>query len=696
MSDSISEITSSENITLTNRWEINEIDLGFDRIFGLDVIDGKLYGVGSMFKDDTSLYFTFNVDIDGQYGINEVYSIENGESILGAGYNDAGEFLMLISGFSGGKSHMVLRLYDGSGIVWETPAELENNMFLLSSSGIYWNDGRWNILYNGYVHQFDSSGDLIRQDMINQSIVSGGYKARDGVHIFGIGWQMTVSSNGLSSDSKWDNLIISHSQDSFFGAKDYDYLRCGSDGLWGGSFSGNEEMLADWSNSDFAAKDVSVVYLSSKDEGYIYSVGSGKENVYTMKRTDDITYQSSQVIRVCYISFGNVDYMQTAAVEFNKLHPEIRVIPEIMNTADDYAVEVNKNLAAGTAADILMLPASFDVESYINKNVFADLYSVGSSPIKPDELLNCARSRYELDNRLYLLPSSFRIVTMSAEKSTVNKSDWTVEEFIRRYDAADEEGKHLIQEYSRSSVEDILDNYICEEFMDLESGNCNYESREFTDLIEWLKQLPENGSVNVYNEESFISGDIRMGIERITDISSYIASLNRWGEYSGELIGLPSVDGGKHYIDESWLFGINNASENQDYAADFLRYYLENQDLSISGYISPVKKVTERNVNSSIDCTYIYDPIRSTSWISTQNITEIGNDRSKIYISINRSLIENFISFLENIDKTETSPHQITDIVYEELEDYFYGKRTSSETANNIQNRVQLWINEHR
>ncbi len=149
MSDSISEITSSENITLTNRWEINEIDLGFDRIFGLDVIDGKLYGVGSMFKDDTSLYFTFNVDIDGQYGINEVYNIENGESIMGAGYNDAGECLMLISGFSGGKNHRVLRLYDGSKIVWENPAELEYNMFSLSSSGIYWNDGRWNILYNG-------------------------------------------------------------------------------------------------------------------------------------------------------------------------------------------------------------------------------------------------------------------------------------------------------------------------------------------------------------------------------------------------------------------------------------------------------------------------------------------------------------------------------------------------------------------
>ena len=130
------------------------------------------------------------------------------------------------------------------------------------------------------------------------------------------------------------------------------------------------------------------------------------------------------------------------------------------------------------------------------------------------------------------------------------------------------------------------------------------------------------------------------------------------------------------------MFAINSDSKNKEGAWDFLEYLLseEYQKLLREGF--PVRK----------DCIEIYlndmyDPYVKFS----EDIGEASEYGSRE---------ENIARMREMLDAAVFNDwrgkiNPLRDIIYEEVQMYFAGDATLDETVNKIQNRVQLYLDEH-
>lgn len=87
-----------------------------------------------------------------------------------------------------------------------------------------------------------------------------------------------------------------------------------------------------------------------------------------------------------------------------------------------------------------------------------------------------------------------------------------------------------------------------------------------------------------------------------------------------------------------------------------------------------------RETNSLGESSYIYLKIMDTNFLKPDETP----------------WLEEFMDFVENCQPTPDTPKAISNILYDELAGYFEGNRSAEETAQTIQNRVQLYLDEQK
>lgn len=395
--------------------------------------------------------------------------------------------------------------------------------------------------------------------------------------------------------------------------------------------------------------------------------------------------QERTVLRL--VTLHSNDPLRDAAARFNRESSNYMVKIDdysIYNTeTDPYAgqTKLNTEILGDNPPDILNLPG-LDVESYIKLGILEDLYPyLDSDPeFKRDDFLPNVLEAMGDGEKLYGLTTTFRINTVAARNSAAHKVDWN----FSGVQKAVSENPQAFLGMSQKDFLDLVCSYMLSNFVDWEKPEASFDSPSFISLLETCSLLPaaadERGLYDLKSHPNDQVWFVPMPVEYLTDSRDCELA---FGEPE-IFLGYP--ESGSTVSPRLYLSMISSG-KNRDGVWSFLRTLLSatlqesDAEWNFQGF--PIRKDSlEDMVQRSMHP-------ETTEYLGNVQTGEMEEMQPPTEEQVNRVL-----ELLYNTSTLESTNTWIKDIVLEEADAYFSGRKTAEETVAIIQNRVMTYINE--
>lgn len=459
-----------------------------------------------------------------------------------------------------------------------------------------------------------------------------------------------------------------------------------------GETEGTEKM--NFINSDLNISSFNaLVYLDDTSFAGVFYEGYGSRThigVFTHVDPADVPDKAVLVLAGTYIS----DDVIQRVVEFNRASDQYRVIVQSLEEYDsDEALaagiaEATGSVFAGNMPDILVMDG-LPAETYAANGFLAD---IGELIREDDELsridfLTNVFNAYTIGGKLYYLIPSFQADTMIGAASVVgDRTSWSFADALQLLETLPE-GTNLIPDADRTSFLRTMLACCGSSFINTDTGKCSFQSQEFPDILEYAKSLPDEPNMDSYDEDYWrnYEAQYREGRTVLAGIavSSFDDALYYVHDLFGEdvsYIGFPSGSGTGACIRAKEAYAISAHSGCIEGAWAFLRYYLTDEYQSGLKTGLPVQK--KYFLESSL--TVLEKP--------RTNGTDAKSDASEY---LTEEQLEKLYSFLLSTDRRYYINEDIMNIINEETGAFFSDDKTAQETAEIIQRRVQLYLDEN-
>ncbi len=507
-----------------------------------------------------------------------------------------------------------------------------------------------------------------------------------------------------------NGLGESYGNFSFHTGVDKSLLVSGSDGIATFDISSQtREELFKWLDVDINSDDVS--QAGELSDGRIWAVireydkdyNSTYQLVYLSKKdASEVTARQEILYGAMWIDSD----VKRNIIKFNKSNTEYRIIVKEYGK-DDYEtglIQFGADLTTGSCPDIIGL-SQLDFAQYANKGIFEDLYPyMEQSGIKKEDYVENVLEAYDVDGKLYGIMPSFYLSSTAVKKSLVgDKTGWTLNEML---DLVDEVKPEYVMSYE--SKENML--YYCvyqnvDEFIDWESGACNFDGDQFIRALEFAAQFPSAEEVDYSEREgtSTLLHDDRLLLMQttISSVQEYQMMKGMFGE-DIVYIGSPSSDRKGNTIQSTGgSLAMSSKSKYKDGVWEFMKVLLEAeyQDDLINehgGFGFPVRKASlEKQFEYDMTAEYYED--EDGNQVESPKTTWGYDDFSVEIMAATQEEIDEIKALIASAEKvSENADQQIINIITEETEPFFKGQKSAADVAGVIQNRVQIYVNENK
>ena len=262
------------------------------------------------------------------------------------------------------------------------------------------------------------------------------------------------------------------------------------------------------------------------------------------------------------------------------------------------------------------------------------------------------------------------------------------------------EGTQLIGELTRSGFVHMMMQYCGNDFVDMETGKCNFNSENFITMLEYARMLPEDIDWSEYGDDYWEKQDSQYRENRTLLAECEVSNVRYVNDYIngyfGEkisYIGFPSADGNGAVVEAGEQYLISAKSENIDGAWEFVRYYLT-EEYQKEVLMFPVNKdvFLERAMEATSNPYTIDSNGDKTEY---EYKLSIGGE-SVVLPNMTEEQVNEFVEFVENIDKCVYYDEDIEAIINEEVASFLAHQKSAAEVAKIIQSRVELYVNENR
>ena len=404
-----------------------------------------------------------------------------------------------------------------------------------------------------------------------------------------------------------------------------------------------------------------------------------------------------------------VVYLAGAGFEFD---PELQRLIAAYNGSNedyyiktiDYLIEGNDyedakkrfslELISGNIPDIIMVNTVEDEMVYADKGIICDLYSLmDTDEFSKDKLIGSAIEPYEIDGCLYSVAPEFAIYTVVAKGSKMGTQNGLSFDEYRRILSENNVGPEAIYNLSFADEPDIirLSNQLMDDFIDWNKMKCDFNDREFKELLRFVKayrEMENTGDKGLL--QRITEGEIIASCVRIGNVSDYQIQKELFGEDIC-FIGYPTSHGtGVAVGSMGARLAITTKSDVKDVAGDFLKFYLVNY--SDERGFSVVKDLFEKQLSEAQLDTYIIDEDGMESKIPKNYYFDSGT--STVVYAASSEDCDVIRSLVGEADSKYEYYPTVTRIIEEESESYFSGFKSEGDVAKIIQSRVQLMLNE--
>lgn len=655
-----------------------ELDLGLDlqntEICGMTYLENRLH---LLIDDGNSGYSAISMHLDGSK--ENLLPLETDASMVG-GHISGAHFLT-----------------DGNIIgLYVTSTEYD------PESGDIYREPEYKLI------KWDSEGKLIENNSIDLSQVginnvSQMILQKDGtlfVTYYNNDWsKLFVCKSDFASGSKGEKVEfpIDFLAYRFYPGETTDLMINSTTGLYTYHLGDAEPIkLMDFGNSDFASLDFdTITFLNDKEFVATYRDTTDltlKLSKFTYVDSNEVTDKINIVLGCEYINSN----LSKQIADFNKTNDTYRIVIknyDLYNTMEDYSlgsIQLHNDIISGNMPDILLVNSTMNIDYLANKGLLVD---VGELISKDKELANIEYlenvfQAFSVNDTLYTVVPSFSVSTMIARKDMVgNRTSWTMPEFLEYMDTLPDDidpfGFPLLQD----TMIYYLLQYCAEDFLDMNTGTCHFDSPEFIAWLEFAKTFPAELNESFWNDYDWNAQERIFRDKKAVLMSNFIWNMEELvydihGTLGSEasFVGFPGLSGNSSVIiSDCDGFLLSSHSKNLEGAWSFVRYFLteEYQTDNQTDQLPVMKKTFEEQLAQAAAKPYKIDDGTILEPFSQKEIDEIRD-------------------FIYSIEKRTYNDGNVHQIVTEEANSFFAGDKSAKEAAEIIQNRVQLYLDESR
>ena len=470
------------------------------------------------------------------------------------------------------------------------------------------------------------------------------------------------------------------------------------------------KMLMNSINSDLLADDINMVlWIDDQHFAAVYHdirTYAQKCACFTYVDPADIPDKKELVLGGSYVG----SEIRAKVIQFNQSNSQYRITLKdysIYNSPEDWTAgqtRLNNDIISGKMPDIMMFTDLNSYRNYVSKGALADIGKLlaADPELGGLEYLQNVWDAYSVNGQLYAVIPSFNVQTMVAKKSLVGEpQSWTMAD-VEAVLATMPQGAAAFGDMTRDGFIYNILSYGGKDFIDLETGECHFDSQEFIDMLEYAKTLPKE-SYKEDEDYDYFSHENQYRENRSLMRELYISNIEdckyQIKGYMGEevsYVGFPTSDskGSCLGISGSALM-ISANSQQQDEAWQFVRQFLtEEYQTSSELYSMPVLKSA-----------FLAKAAKATErsyWTDENGNKEYYDD----YWTINgeqvvlepftQEEVEEICQFIYGVNRTAYYNEEIRNIIIEDAEAFFSGQRSAQEVAGIIQSRAQVYVNENR
>lgn len=491
------------------------------------------------------------------------------------------------------------------------------------------------------------------------------------------------------------------------GCGDIRFAILNSENITAVKYDGSEEVILDWTKSNLEVSSVQLL-----DEGTMLYSDWGEYGIEMnlLKRKRQSELKETPVLDLMVISSWSD--MPALINDFNRSQSDFRVEAEFLTIDVSDPAEYEKvmeqaekefqmKLLTDDAPDLVITLDSETIFNYGNKGAFADLYALmeNDAEMNKSAFLPNILKAYESENgELYGIPSQFEIDTVMIKSKFCDKENWTMNDMIFTYDKAESE-HDIYKWYDRQQILELFLRGM--DFVDEKSGTCSFNSSEFIEMLKFCKRfptkldIPEKDYDNPAQMEFLDNYYYSQSQKYITDedliySGSFGSADSIGGSYSyakaamgGEdvtLVGYPSNNGNGTKLAAKDNIAISSKCENKKAAWAFVKSFLSQK----TQYIPVIEEKFEKTL----------DGWKELGGFGNSGAGYYEDDGFKVYplTQEERDYFESLIRSLTTLSPTRSTA--LNDIIYEEAEAFFADAKTAEETAEIIQNRVEIFVSE--
>lgn len=511
--------------------------------------------------------------------------------------------------------------------------------------------------------------------------------------------KLYISKPDFASGNKGEKveLPIDFLAYQFYPGETSDLLISNTKGLYTYNLGDLEpSILMDFANSDFAGLDFqSLAFINDKEFIATYpdtDWQTYKLSKFTYVDSTEVTDKINIVLGCEYLNSN----LSKQIANFNKTNDTYRIVIknyDSYNTMEDYSlgnIQLHNDIISGNMPDILLINSTLDIDYLANKGLLADVGELieNDKELANIEYLENVFNAFSVNDTLYTVVPSFSVSTMIARKDMVGgRTSWTMPEFLEYMDTLPDDvapfGFALLQD----TMIYFLMEYCADDFLDMNTGTCHFDSPEFIAWLEFAKTFPAELSESFWNDYDWdaqerIFRDKKAVLSNcfIWEMGELLYDIHGTLGSEASFIGFPGLKGNSSVIiSDCDGFLLSSKSEHREGAWSFVRYFLTEEYQTgnqIEG-LPVMKKVFEEQLTQAAEKPYRVDAETTLEPFSQKEIDEIRD-------------------FIYSIEKRTYNDGNVLQIVTEEANSFFAGAKSAKEAAEIIQNRVQLYLDESR
>ncbi len=504
--------------------------------------------------------------------------------------------------------------------------------------------------------------------------------------------------------------------------------------------AGKKTEIVNWRNSSVSEYAIStetgMIALENGDFIAVLNSDDGNSaNLVKLSRVSDEDLKNIETITLG-VYYTNTEVSKQVA-EFNKSQDKYKIIVKdysqyVSEDDEDASAAYNQyknDLTTGNAPDIVSLELlGSKINDLQSKGAFIDLNTMfeKDSDIKKEDFLENIFSAYEFDGKLYGICTSWGLMTWVGDKEVFKdyKDGWTFDEFVDFYKNMDS-GKTFMNtgNLDRETILNYLVYANLNSFIDFKNSTCSFDSEDFIKLLDFIKDLPNDGiSIetgedttdwtdedyqNYYDNQTWDEDKWRNQESACRNGKAYIYNANiydmtNFQEYNKgyfkdgvNFIGLPKINGSSSaIISASGVYAISSKTKYADQCWEFLKSVLSDEKQSNMDFNLPVKKsALEKKAQEAMKPANYKDE-KGKEITEDRTFYLSGEDKEITIGQPTQAEMDEFIAWLEKQNSIMNYDMDITDIINEELSALFSGDKDAQQTAKAVQSRMSIYLSE--